>query len=204
MRIKTGEYVTTAVSHAALPAHGQREVALVGRSNVGKSSLINALCQNGKLARTSSAPGKTRTLNLYHINRAFYFADLPGYGFAQAPQGEKQRWAAMIERYFESRSQLARALLLADMRHPPTAEDVAMAAYLRHYHIPFTVVATKSDKVPRSKRPASIAAICRALIVLPTDVLPFSAQTGEGRDALLTALGLALGLEEEGPPPSES
>ena len=138
---------------------------MVGKSNVGKSSLINRLTGNGKLARTSSEPGKTRLINLYDINHELLLTDLPGYGFAKVSRDEKGRWASMIEGYLAGSRNLRLALQLVDMRHEPSRDDAAMVGYLRHYEIPFMVIATKCDKL--SERARCLPPICRALEVQP-------------------------------------
>ncbi|MDO4739068.1 MAG: ribosome biogenesis GTP-binding protein YihA/YsxC [Eubacteriales bacterium] len=172
------------------------EIALVGKSNVGKSSMINRLAGNSKLARTSSEPGKTRLINMYLINEEFFFADLPGYGFAKAPRDEKAKWGRMIEGYLSGSEQLKFALQLVDIRHNPTADDVMMVNYLRHYDIPFIVVATKADKVSGAKRAPAIMNICRGLQVQPWQVYPFSSENSFGMEKLVTRIGQALGEKQ--------
>ena len=164
---------------------GLPEIALAGKSNVGKSSLINNLTGRSKLARTSSEPGKTRLINFYALNAAFFLVDLPGYGFAKASKAERDTWGKMIEGYLEGSEQLRHVLQLVDIRHEPTGDDEMMASYLRHYEIPFTVVATKCDKLSKAARARNIPAICRKLVVQPWEIIPYSAEDGTGRDALL-------------------
>lgn len=167
------------------PGQGLPEIAMVGKSNVGKSSLINSMTNNSKLARTSAEPGKTRLVNLYLINEAFFLVDLPGYGFARAPKQEKEKWAAMIEGYLRGSKHLKRVFQLVDIRHEPTEDDQLMVEYLRHYDIPFTVVATKADKLSKAQRGRNIPAICRKLAVQPWEVMVWSSKDGTGRDRLL-------------------
>lgn len=198
MKIRTGRFVTSLDSLKSFPGRGLPEIALVGKSNVGKSSMINRLAGNSKLARTSSEPGKTRLINMYMINEEFFFADLPGYGFAKAPRDEKAKWGRMIEGYLSGSSQLKFALQLVDIRHNPTADDVMMVNYLRHYDIPFIVVATKADKVSGAKRGPAIMTICRGLQVQPWQVYPFSSENGFGMDKLVTRIGQALGEKTVG------
>ncbi|MBQ3224047.1 MAG: YihA family ribosome biogenesis GTP-binding protein [Clostridia bacterium] len=193
MKIRSGRFVTSLDQLKSFPGRGLPEIALVGKSNVGKSSMINRLAGNSKLARTSSEPGKTRLINMYLINEEFFFADLPGYGFAKAPRDEKAKWGRMIEGYLSGSNQLKFALQLVDIRHNPTADDVMMVNYLRHYNIPFIVVATKADKVSGAKRGPSVMNICRGLQVQPWQVYPFSSENGFGMDKLVTRIGQALG-----------
>lgn len=196
MKIRTGRFVTSLDSLKSFPGRGLPEIALVGKSNVGKSSMINRLAGNSKLARTSSEPGKTRLINMYLINEEFFFADLPGYGFAKAPRDEKAKWGRMIEGYLSGSEQLKFALQLVDIRHNPTADDVMMVNYLRHYDIPFIVVATKADKVSGAKRAPAIMNICRGLQVQPWQVYPFSSENSFGMEKLVTRIGQALGEKQ--------
>ena len=195
MRIKNARFVTSLAELKPFPGQGLPEVALAGKSNVGKSSLINSLANNARLARTSSEPGKTRLVNFYLVNGEMFFVDLPGYGFARAPKGERQRWAAMIEGYLERSEHLKHVLHLVDIRHEPTQEDRMMTEYLRHYDIPFTVVATKADKLSRAQRGRTIPAICRGLVVQPWEIIAYSSVYGTGREQLLDRIGeAALGV----------
>ena len=161
------------------------QIAVVGRSNVGKSSLINTLCRQKKLCKISGTPGKTRLINIFLINESFHLVDLPGYGFAKVNKAEKQRWGEMMERYFRETTLLAHALQLVDIRHEPTTDDAAMAAFYRSMGIPFTVIATKADKISRGARMKHIAPICRAMQKQPWEIIPFSAQDLTGRKELL-------------------
>ena len=158
---------------------------MVGKSNVGKSSLINSMSGNSRLARVSSEPGKTRLVNLYMMNEAFFLVDLPGYGFAKAPKQEKQKWADMIEGYLKNSGNLKRVFQLVDLRHAPTQDDQLMVEYLRHYDIPFTVVATKADKLSGAQRGRNLPVICRTLAVQPWEVMVYSSVDGTGKDKLL-------------------
>ena len=185
MTISKSRFVRSMGAFEAFPGQGLPEIAMVGKSNVGKSSLINSLTGNFKLARTSAEPGKTRLVNLYLINEAFFLVDLPGYGFAKAPKQEKQRWADMIEGYLRGSAHLKRVFQLVDLRHEPTGDDQLMVEYLRHYDIPFTVVATKADKLSGAQRGRCIPAICRALAVQPWEVMVYSSKDGTGKDKLL-------------------
>ena len=197
MTIKKSKFVRSLSAFGEFPGQGLPEIAMLGKSNVGKSSLINSLTGNSKLARTSAEPGKTRLVNLYLINEAFFLVDLPGYGFARAPKQEKEKWAAMIEGYLRGSTHLKRVLQLVDIRHAPTEDDQLMVEYLRHFDIPFTVVATKADKLSRSQRGRSIPAICRALAVQPWEVIPHSSKDGTGKDAVLALIGDEAAQESE-------
>lgn len=185
MTINKSKFVASLSGFGPFPGQGMPEIAMAGKSNVGKSSLINNLTGNSHLARTSAEPGKTRLVNLYRINEAFFLVDLPGYGFARAPKQEKQKWAAMIEGYLRGSKHLRRVLQLVDIRHAPTEDDQLMVEYLRHYGIPFTVVATKADKLSKAQRGRSIPVICRTLGVQPWEVMVHSSKDGTGRDRLL-------------------
>lgn len=188
MIIKKSRFVCSMSAFREFPGQGLPEIAMAGKSNVGKSSLINSLTGNGKLARTSSEPGKTRLVNLYEINEAFFLVDLPGYGFARAPKQERDKWAAMIEGYLTQSKNLRRVYQLVDLRHAPTEDDAMMVRYLRHYDIPFTVVATKADKLSKAQRGRNIPVICRTLEVQPWEVLTYSSKDGTGREKLLELL----------------
>ena len=162
------------------------EIAMVGKSNVGKSSLINSLCNNFKLARVSSSPGKTRLINYFLINREFYLVDLPGYGFAKAPKTEQQKWGQLMESYLSGREELLKVIQLVDIRHEPTAQDVQMYEYLRHYGLDGIVVATKADKISGSQRSKCISVIRKKLGLTAEDtVIPVSSLKKTGNDVLL-------------------
>ena len=192
MEIKTASFVTSLARYHQQPPVTLPQLAVVGKSNVGKSSLINALCGRKKLCKTSSTPGKTRLINIFLINGAFHLVDLPGYGFARVNQAEKQRWGERMDGYFQESTLLRHVLLLADIRHEPTQDDVAMAQYFRQMEIPFTVVATKADKISRGARMKHVAPICRALLVQPWEVIVFSSEDLTGREALLERIGALM------------
>ena len=199
MTIRSAKFAHSLDRLRPFPGQGMPEIAMAGKSNVGKSSMINSLLGNSKLARISSEPGKTRLVNFYRVNDQFWLVDLPGYGFAKAPKAERERWAAMIEGYLEGSGHLKRVLHLVDLRHAPTREDQMMVDYLRHYDIPFTVVATKADKLSRAARGRSIPVICRALAVQAREVVPYSSDDGTGREKVLDILEkeLADGCEND-------
>ena len=196
MIVKKAQFVQSLSAFREFPGQGLPEIAMVGKSNVGKSSLINNLTQNSKLARTSSEPGKTRLVNLYLINEAFFLVDLPGYGFAKASKQEKDKWAGMIEGYLQGSKHLKRVFQLVDIRHAPTEDDQLMVEYLRHYDIPFTVIATKADKLSKAQRGRNIPVICRTLAVQPWEVLAHSSEDGTGRDQLLELIEKEISVSD--------
>ena len=197
MEIKRAEFVTSMARYGDFPGRGLDQIAVVGKSNVGKSSLINRLCNRRGLARTSATPGKTRLINAFLINEAFHLIDLPGYGYAKVDKQEKASWGRMMREYFEHAEELRHVLTLVDIRHDPTADDIQMNQYLRQMGIPFTVVATKADKISRGARQKQLAPICRALLVQPWQVICFSSEDGSGRDQVLQVLETALGSGTE-------
>lgn len=198
MIIRSASFITSLAELKDFPGRGLPEIAIVGKSNVGKSSLINKLANNGKLARTSSEPGKTRLINLYELNRQLLLVDLPGYGFARVSQEEKKRWAGMIEGYLSKSENIKLALQLVDMRHKPSDDDVDMVNYLRHFGIPISVVSTKADKLSRAEQGRQKPIICRTLAVQPWDLIPFSAVNGTGRDQLLEKIFSVATPDTEG------
>lgn len=185
MKINSAEIVISAVSNKQYPATTIPEVALAGRSNVGKSSFINKIINRKNLVRTSGKPGKTRTLNFYIINDAFHFVDVPGYGYAQVSKTEKEKWGRMMEEYLETREQLRLVVLIVDIRHKPTQEDVQMFDYAIYLDLPVLVIATKLDKIGKTKRHAHLKQITKAFHDCdPKMIVPFSAETGENKDKI--------------------
>jgi GTP-binding protein len=170
------------------------QIAFSGRSNVGKSSLINVLLRRTrkKLARVSSTPGKTQNLNFFRVNDRFYLVDLPGYGYARAPGDVREAWRRLVEDYFFRGEELRGVVHLVDGRHPPTKLDLEMMGYLEVLALPALVILTKMDKVSRSRREKTMNVAVEALGVAREQILPFSAKTGEGREALLAALDQLL------------
>ena len=197
MMIKKAKFQTSLAEFKPFPGQGLPEIAFAGKSNVGKSSLINALTHNSKLARTSSEPGKTRLVNFYLLNEAFFLVDLPGYGVARASKQEKEKWSGMIEGYLQGSENLRHVVQLVDIRHAPTEEDQMMTNYLRHYEIPFTVVATKADKLSKAQRSRSIPVICRTLVVQPWEIIACSSEDGTGLEALTDAMERVLAPQTE-------
>ncbi len=170
------------------PSPPLTEIAFVGRSNVGKSTMLNSLMRRKKLARTSKTPGKTQTLNYYAVGDACYFVDLPGYGYAKVPEATRRQWGPMMHRYLEESPRLAGVVSLVDGRHTPTALDRGMVGWLAERTIPTLIVLTKADQVKRGGRLERMETAVETLGVDPDQVLWFSAKTGEGRDDIFTAL----------------
>jgi len=196
--INNVELEAVAVAPAGYPGSGLPEVAFVGRSNVGKSSLINTMINRKALARTSQTPGKTRTINFYNVEDECYFVDLPGYGYAKAPKSETQKWGQMIEQYLLNRQTLRAIILLIDIRHNPTENDKQMYNWLKHYGYDIIIAATKQDKLKRSQVGAAKAAIAKGLGLADDDVLiAFSSETKDGRDALWDVIKAKTAFEEE-------
>lgn len=166
-------------------------IAMVGRSNVGKSSLINSLCANNKLARISSSPGKTRLINFFDVNDgSFYLVDLPGYGYAKVSKQEQANWAGLIEGYLSSGA-VTHIFLLVDIRHAPTEGDRQMLQWIIYYGVPFTLIATKGDKLPKSRRAQAALAVARQLGA-PPQAIVYSSENGEGKDALTERIGAVV------------
>ena len=173
-----------------LPEHTLPEYAFAGRSNVGKSSLINALLQRKSLARTSAEPGKTQTINYYIVNDALYFVDLPGYGYAKTSRENREQWGRMIERYLRKSEVLKTVFLLVDMRHEPNANDIQMLEWIRAAGFAPVVIATKADKLSRNEQARMKQVIRRTLSLTPEEqLIPFSSVTKAGREEILALIG---------------
>lgn len=185
MQVNNVEIRTSAVDPKQYPKDGYPEIAFVGRSNVGKSSLTNVLINRRNYARTSSQPGKTQTLNFYDIESKLFFVDVPGYGYAKVGQKEREKWARMIETYFATRKALDGVVMLVDARHEPGQLDKQMVEFLHYYDLPLLIVGTKIDKVPRSRRNKSESQIRKGLNLNADDSLVlFSAVDKTGKDAI--------------------
>lgn len=189
-KIKKAEFITSAGKDSNYPEKTLAEVAIVGKSNVGKSSLINALCNMNKLAKTSQKPGKTRLINFFGINGEFMLVDLPGYGFAKASKQEQAQWGELMEKYLSS-GRVTHLFMLLDIRHEPTAEDRQMFKYILYYAIPYTLVATKADKLAKSRRKQA-ANKCAKLLGAPPYAIAFSSETGDGKSELLERLRVVV------------
>lgn len=183
------EFILSAASEKQFVRDGMPQLAFAGRSNVGKSSVINRLVNRKNFARVGASPGKTSQINYFKIDGKLYLVDLPGYGYAKVPQKEKERWGRLMEAYFAAPATLTFGVMLVDARHAPTANDVVMANYFLQSGKPFVVVANKLDKLKKSEIEPNLARI-REVLSLPDDVrlIPFSAEKGDGRDELLTVI----------------
>ncbi|AOF48885.1 ribosome biogenesis GTP-binding protein YihA/YsxC [Tetragenococcus halophilus] len=189
MKVHAAEIVISAVSKKQYPKSALAEVALAGRSNVGKSSFINTLIDRKKLARTSSKPGRTQTINFYLIENKFHFVDLPGYGYAKVSKQERAKWGEMIDEYFANRKQLQAVVSLIDMRHDPSEGDIQMYDFLKYYNFPVIVVATKADKAAKNKREQQISRIKEILDFDENDrFVVFSTVTKEGKEEAWKAI----------------
>ncbi len=183
MKIKSAKFLISAVRPEQYPDEGLGEIALAGRSNVGKSSLINMLVNMKKLARTSSSPGKTQTINFYEINEQFRFVDLPGYGYAKVSKNVQSKWGNMIESYLRNRKNLLEVFQLVDIRHEPTQQDQQMYHWIRHFGFHGIVIATKADKISRGQQSKQLKIIRKKLQMEDTDILiPASAENRQGKD----------------------
>ncbi|MDF3001475.1 MAG: YihA family ribosome biosis GTP-binding protein [Bacillota bacterium] len=193
MIIRKAELVATAVKKNQYPEDNKKEIAFAGRSNVGKSSLLNLLVNRRNLARVSGSPGKTRTINFYEINEEFRIVDLPGYGYAKVSKSVTENWGEMIEGYLAGREGLLKVVQLVDIRHTPSAQDVQMYQWLRHYGFDGIVVATKADKISRNEMTKCISEIRKTLGLSPEDkVIPVSTLKRTGYDELLAELDRLL------------
>ena len=198
MKIKFAELETVCGVTSKLPEHEGVEIAFAGKSNVGKSTLINGLMQRKNLARTSSQPGKTQTINFYKINDEFYFVDLPGYGYAKVSKEEKAKWGKMIERYLRNSSNLKIIFLLIDIRHEPSANDKMMYDWIVSTGFQPVIIATKLDKIKRSQKDKCLKIIREALgCGKDTKIIPYSGLTKDGRDDILNVISSVV--ESEAP-----
>lgn len=185
MEIKSAKFETSVANSNNILKNGKQEIAFVGRSNVGKSSLINMLVKNSKLCRTSSTPGRTRLINYFNINDEFYFVDLPGYGYAKASKTEVDGWQSMIEPYLIDNPQLKCVCMLVDSRFEPTAQDKQMLKFLNYYQIPFIIIATKCDKFGKSQIKPQMQKIANYLGVGKDNVFASSSEKMIGRFEIL-------------------
>lgn len=195
IRIKNATFITSAASKAQFIKPNKPMIAVCGKSNVGKSSFINMLANQKKLAKTSSAPGRTRLVNYFDFGE-FILADLPGYGFAQVSKVEKAKWAKTLDQFFQDKENLAHVFMLADSRHDPTADDVQMIEYLHFHVLPFTVVLTKADKLSKMKLKEHKKAIAADLYMGENNLLATSSETGYGKDDVLTKIAEVLEIRK--------
>ncbi|WP_099470010.1 ribosome biogenesis GTP-binding protein YihA/YsxC [Konateibacter massiliensis] len=197
MIIKNAELEIVCGITSKLPENELPEIAFAGKSNVGKSSLINALMNRKSLARTSGQPGKTQTINFYNVNKEFYLVDLPGYGYAKVSIEIKEKWGKMIERYLKSSKQLKLIFLLIDIRHEPSQNDKSMYDWIVYNGYEPVIIATKMDKLKRSQVPKHVKMLRTGLdLAKETTVIPFSAETKQGRDEILDLVESYLAPEE--------
>ena len=192
MKITSAEFLKSAFAEADWPRDSLPEIAFLGRSNVGKSSLINSLLGVRGLARTSSTPGRTQAVNFFLINRKFRFVDLPGYGYARAPKAIKQKWSQAADDYLAKREQLVLSIHIVDSRHEPTKHDLQLHDWLKHYQRPNLLVATKTDKLSSNELRRNVRSLMQAFA--GTDPIIYSSTNGRGRDELWKAIEKSLNL----------
>lgn len=203
INFQNAEFEKSAVSKEQYPKSDMLEFAFAGRSNVGKSSMINKVLNRKSLARVSGTPGKTITINFYNIDKKIYLVDLPGYGYAKRSKEEVAKWGSMMEDYLANREQLVQTMLLVDSRHTPTAQDIQMAEWIRHYHDRLVVIATKMDKLKKSEIDDRLNDIADTLELTEEDILiPFSTNSDEGKELVIDLLhlmreGILLPYNEE-------
>lgn len=189
MNLHNAEFIRSVTAVADCPKDGLPQIAFAGKSNVGKSSVINKLLLRKNFARVGEAPGKTTHINFFRIDNKLYLVDLPGYGYAKVPMAEKERWGKLMKKYFAAEDTIDYGVMIVDARHKPTANDVIMADYFKASGKPFVVVANKMDKLKKSEIEPNLACI-RETLTLPetVELIPFSAENGLGREALLRVL----------------
>lgn len=192
MRITQARFITSLTGNQDFEGRGLSQIALVGKSNVGKSSLINCLVNQKKLAKTSQQPGKTRLINIFLINEGFHLVDLPGYGFAKVSKAMQADWSKMMGEYLNESELLVHLLFLVDIRHEPSTQDKKMAAWIHETGIPFSVVATKADKLSKSQQIKALGVISRSLDVPVDSITPFSSANKQGKEELLSLMEAAL------------
>lgn len=196
MKIVSSDFVISVANHKMIKRDFE-EIAFVGRSNVGKSSLINFLCNRKALAKTSATPGRTRLINYFLINKGMYFVDLPGYGFAKGFKEEQASWKKLIEGYLENSDKIKLICVLLDVRREPSEDDLQMIKYLHYYAIPFIVIATKCDKFSKAQLGVALQKLAQALKLGIKDIFPVSATTKIGREALLEKFDQFIGENNE-------
>lgn len=185
MKITSVEFIKSALKRSDYPKESLPEVAFAGRSNVGKSSLLNAIVNKKNIARTSSSPGRTQMLNFFRINNQICFVDFPGYGFAKVPTQVREKWKPMVEDYLKYRNTLKLVILLLDIRREPNTDDASLIRWFETFSIPFLVVLTKSDKISKSKCSTQQKIIKEFFLLKDEELLCFSAINGEGRKEIL-------------------
>ena len=203
MIIKDAKFMLSAADRKGFIRPEKPMIAVCGKSNVGKSSFINALANRKKLAKTSAELGRTRLVNYFDFGQ-FVLADLPGYGFARVSKAEKQKWARLLEDFFAEKENIAHVFALADIRHDPTADDITMIEFLYYHRIPFTIVATKADKLPKTRVKEHVRAIASEFKTGEGNVVAFSSETGRGKEDVLSLLDRILLLSEQNEEPEEA
>ncbi len=193
MIIKEAKFITSVADKKNFLVSDKPIIAVCGKSNVGKSSIINCLANRKKLARTSVTPGRTRLINYFDFGE-FILADLPGYGFAKVSETEKKKWAKLMEEYFANKEGICHVIMLVDIRHDPTRDDLSMINYLHSYALPFTVVATKADKIGKTKIFERVKSIGNILTIGGQSIIPTSSETGYGKDKLLARLAEVIDI----------
>jgi GTP-binding protein len=197
MRITNAKFITSATKKEDMPRTNAPEIAVAGRSNVGKSSFINFIANNGKLCRTSSEPGRTRLVNYFEMNSGqFYFIDLPGYGYAKVGKDEQAKWAKGIQDYFEYSEDLKHVFVLVDVRREPSDLDLVLINMLIAYSLPFTVIGTKADKLSKVQLSSNIGAIASRLKIGRDNVIPTSASAKMGKESVLDKIEQIIGVTE--------
>lgn len=196
MIIKTAEFVKSAVKPNHYPFAGLPEIAFGGRSNVGKSSVINTLLNRKHLVKTSATPGRTQLINFFLINEAFSFVDLPGYGYAKVPESVRKSWGPMIETYLATRKTLKGVVLIMDLRRIPGLQEIHFIEWLHYYNIPSILTLTKADKLSKTNQMKQQLAIAKALSVAVDDLIVFSAKSRQGKDAVWDAIEQLLGVHQ--------
>ncbi len=193
MKIISAEFITSATKPSQYPPEGLPEIAFAGRSNVGKSSLINVLVNRKRLVKTSSTPGRTQLVNFFDINDGLNFVDLPGYGYAKVPASVRKKWGPMIETYLSGRNTLKGVVVILDIRRTPREEEHNLIAWLAHYAIASILVLTKVDKLSKTKLAKQLAAVARSLALDAADLILFSAKSRQGREDVWQAIESLLG-----------
>lgn len=194
LTVKNATFITSAATREQFISPQKKMIAVCGKSNVGKSSFINMLANQKKLAKTSSEPGRTRLVNYFDFGE-FVLADLPGYGFARVSKTEKEKWGKTLEAFFADKEKIAHVFMLVDARHDPTEDDVQMIEFLHYHVIPFTIVLTKADKLSRMKLKEHIRAIAADLYLAPANLIATSAETGDGKTEVLNKVYDVLNAE---------
>lgn len=189
MEIKSAKFIISVADGGNIPDYGLPEIAVAGKSNVGKSSFINFMTNHGKLAKTSSEPGRTRLVNFFEINNGeFYFVDLPGYGYAKVSKEEQKKWGPMIEGYLQNSPNLKHVLVLLDIRHEPSKDDMVLINYLFHYNYQFSIIATKADKLSKMQQKKALHILASKVGIGIDNIYPISSSHKTGKEAVLERL----------------